>query len=268
MEFLKKHYEKVLFGLVLLGLALAVAFLPWQINSERQKLEDLRNQLTHRQVKPLPAVDLSAQENSLKRLAVPALLDLSTTNKLFNPMKWQRAPDGHLVKVDEHNIGPAALKITKLTPLWLRITLDSLLVSDSGVRYTIGVKKEADPNPAHRAKTKVSCTVGSKNDTFELVGVQGPPDNPTNLVLKLNDTEKNVLVSTNQAFERIDGYMADLEYTPFTGENKSWKDRRVGSPPLSFNNEEYNIVAISENEVVLSAKSNQKKWTIKLKPPS
>jgi len=32
---------------------------------------------------------------------------------------------------------------------------------------------------------------------------------------------------------------------------------------LFFNNEEYTIVAINQNEVVLSAKSNGKKWTIR-----
>jgi hypothetical protein len=53
--------------------------------------------------------------------------------------------------------------------------------------------------------------------------------------------------------------MVDLKYAP---ENKSWINRRVGAS-LSFNGEDYNIVAITENEVVLSAKSNQKKWTIK-----
>jgi hypothetical protein len=55
--------------------------------------------------------------------------------------------------------------------------------------------------------------------------------------------------------------MADLKYTP---ENKTWTARRVGSGPLTFAGEEYNIVAIGTNEVVLSAKSNQKKWTIAL----
>jgi hypothetical protein len=50
-----------------------------------------------------------------------------------------------------------------------------------------------------------------------------------------------------------------LKYAP---ETKTWTNRRVGAS-LSLNGEDYNIVAITENEVVLSAKSNQKKWTIK-----
>ena len=36
MEFIKKNYEKMLLGLVLLGLAVAVALLPFKIASERE----------------------------------------------------------------------------------------------------------------------------------------------------------------------------------------------------------------------------------------
>ena len=70
-----------------------------------------------------------------------------------------------------------------------------------------------------------------------------------------------VTVTKDQPFRRVDGYMVDLKYAP---ESKVWTTRRVGAA-LSFNGEDYNIVAITENEVVLSAKSNQKKWTIKHK---
>jgi hypothetical protein len=53
--------------------------------------------------------------------------------------------------------------------------------------------------------------------------------------------------------------MVDLKYAP---ESKTWTARRVGAE-LYLNGEGYNIVAITENDVVLSAKSNQKKWTVK-----
>ena len=56
--------------------------------------------------------------------------------------------------------------------------------------------------------------------------------------------------------------MADLKFAP---ENRTYSNRRVGDR-IAIAGEEYNIVAITENEVVLSAKSNQKKWTIKYSP--
>jgi hypothetical protein len=261
MDFLKKHYEKVLLGVVLLGLAVAVAFLPFKIASEKQKLEDMRNQLIHPKVKPLPNLDLSQPDNVLKRVAAPTLVDFSAPHRLFNPMPWQKAADGHLIKVDTTNIGPNAVTITKMIPLYLKLTLDSVTVLDSGNRYVIGIENEAAINPRERNKTQKYCSVNSKNDIFTLREVKAPPDNPTNVsvVLELNDTGKRVTVSKDQPFRRIDGYMVDLKYGP---ENKTWTNRRVGAA-LFFNGEEYNIVAITENELVLSAKSNQKKWTIK-----
>jgi len=261
MDFLKKHYEKVLLGVVLLGLALAVAFLPFKIASEKQKLEDMRNQLIHPKVKPLANLILTSPESVLKRMAAPALIDFSAPNKLFNPMPWQKAADGHLIKVDATNIGPDALAITKLTPLYLKLTLDSVTLLDTGPRYVIGIENEAAPNLRDRRKTQKYCSLNTKNETFTLRDVKAAPDNPTNVtvVLELNDTRQRAVVAKDQPFRRIEGYMVDLKYAP---ENKTWTSRRVLAS-LAFSGGDYNIVAITENEVVLSAKSNQKRWTVK-----
>jgi hypothetical protein len=262
MDFLKKHYEKVLLGVVLLGLAVAVAFLPFKITSEKQKLEDMRNALIHPKVKPLTNLDLTLPDGTLKRVAAPALVDFSTPHKLFNPMAWQKAPDGHLIKVDSTNIGPNAVTITKMAPLYLKLTFDNVTFSDAGPRCVIGIEKEAALILRDRSKTQKYCSLNTKTDTFTLREVKASPDNPTNVVgvvLELNDTGQRVTVSKDQPFRRIDGYMVDLKYPP---ENKTWTNRRVGAS-VPFGGEDYNIVAITENEVVLSAKSNQKKWTIK-----
>jgi hypothetical protein len=259
MDFLKKHYEKVILGLVLLGLAVAIAFLPIKISSERQKLEDLRNSLTHRKVNPLTNLDLTVPEAALKRVAIPAVVDFSTTNKLFNPVPWQKAADGHLIKLEERNIGPKAVQIVKITPLYLILTFDSvMLAADGSPKYVIGVQKEAAVNASQRSKKQSYCKLGDKTDTFTLAEVKGKPEEPSQVILILNDTGDRVTITKEKPFRRVDGYMTDLKYAP---ENKTWAARRNGAP-LSFNNEEYNIVAITQNEVVLSAKSNQKKWTV------
>jgi hypothetical protein len=261
MDFLKKHYEKVLLGVVLLGLAVAVVFLLLKIPSEKQKLEDMRSQLLQPKVKPLPNLDLALPDDMLKRMATPAKIDFSAPHKLFNPMPWQKAVDGRLLRADTTNVGPNAVTITKLTPLYLKLTLDSITVLDTSTRYVIGIEKEAAPNPRERNKTQKYCSLNTKNETFTLRAVKAAPDDPTNVtvVLELNDTRQRVEVAKDQPFRRIDGYMVDLKYAP---ENKTWTARRVGAA-LNLNGEDYNIVAITENEVVLSAKSNQKKWTVK-----
>ena len=260
MDFLKKHYEKVLLGVVLLGLAAAAAYLLFKIPSEKQKLEDMRNTLIHPNVKPLTNLDLTLPEGALKRMAAPAAVDFSAPNKLFNPMPWQKAVDGHLIKVDATNVGPNAVTITKMTPLYLTLKLNDVSVMDSGARCKIGIESETAVSLKDRKKEKY-CKLGDKNEVFAVRDIKGAADNPTNVTvfLELNDTRQRVQISKEQPFRRIDGYTVDLKYAP---ESKTWTARRVGAS-LSFNGEEYNIVAITENEVVLSAKSNQKKWIVK-----
>jgi len=257
MDFLKKHYEKVLLGVVLIGLAVAVGFLPFKIADEKQKLQDLSSQRTHPKVPPLTNLDLTMPESAIKRMGVAALIDFSTTNKVFNPMPWQQAKDNHLIP--SMKAGPTAAVVTNITPLYLKMTLDSAIVSSDGsARYLIGVEHEAAPTPDKRKKKQIGAKVGDKTEAFFLRAVNGPPDNPTNVVLELLDTGEKAVVSKEQPFKRVDGYMADLKYEP---EKKNWHNKRVGDV-LNFNAEDYKVVAITQNEVVLSAPS-QKKWTLK-----
>src|SRR6266446_5490872 len=116
MEFIKKHYEKVILGFVLVGLLVALAFIPLKVASEKAELETKRANYLTPQVKQLLPLELEAQENTMKRVAAPAALDFTTTNKLFNPMPWKKAADNRLIKDDSKNLGPGALAITRLTP--------------------------------------------------------------------------------------------------------------------------------------------------------
>jgi len=260
MELLKKHYEKILLGVVLLGLAVAVGFLLMKINSERQKIEDLANSLVNRPVKPLAALDLTPAESSLKRLTIPAVLDFSSTNRIFNPMPWQQTRDNPPQLILASKSGPRLALVTNITALYMTITLDTVNVqSDGAARYLFGIEKQAAP-AGKRGKRQVGCSVGEKNDTFQLLSVNGPRENPTNLVFILLDTLETNSVSKELPFKRVDGYKASIRYDP---ERKTWNDQRVGSPPLKFNDEDYKIVAISSNEVVLMSK-NERKWPIKL----
>ncbi len=263
MDFLKKNYEKVLLSVVLLGLVVAVAFLPFTISSEKEKLVAMSESLVPK-AKPLPPLDLAPEQAALKLMGEPKAVDFSSPNRLFNPMLWQKAADGHLIKADASNIGPNALVASKLTPLHLKLTLESVTVSDSGARYVIGTEKETAILPKDRAKKTTYCSINTKTDTFTLREVQGATaDNQTNVtvILELNDTGQRVPVSREKSFRRIDGYMVDLKYPP---ENKTFPaGLRVGAP-LAFNGEVYKIVDINDNELVLSATSNQKKWTVKI----
>jgi hypothetical protein len=264
MDFLKKHYEKIILGVVLIGLAVAVAVLPFFISSEKDKLTQMKTAVLHPKVKPLTNLDLTLPEQALKRMATPAVIDFGPPNRLFNPMPWQKAADGHLVL--RESVGPSRVGVTNITPLYLILTLDSVAPSDVGPKYVIGIEKQAAATPGQRNKRQSLCSTNppTKNETFTMLEVKGKPDEPSQIIVQLNDSGEKAVITKEQPFRRVDGYMADLHYDL---EKKNWQHRRVNSqPPLSLNGEDYNIVAINQNEVVLSAKLNGKKWALKANP--
>jgi hypothetical protein len=262
MEFLKKHYEKIILGAVLVGLAVAVAFLPFIISNEQQKLKAITDVVTKPRVHPLTNLDLSISEVAIKHAGTPAMIDFGPPNRLFNPMAWQKTADNKIVP--SQKLGPSSLTVTNVTPLYLILTFDSITGSSN---YVIGVEKQLAATQAQRAKKQTLCTLNppTKNDTFTIVGIKGNPEDPAQIIVELKDTGEKVSIAKDQPFKRVDGYMADLRYEP---EKKSWNGRRVTAqppqPPINLNGEEYNIVAINQKEVVLSAKINGKKWPIKV----
>jgi hypothetical protein len=94
-----------------------------------------------------------------------------------------------------------------------------------------------------------------------LTAVSGLANAPQ-LTLQLTDTGETVNLSQNKPFQKVDGHAADLKYPP---ENKKWNDARVGTG-LKFANGDYIVVVIDQNEVVISAQSNQKKTTLQYQP--
>jgi hypothetical protein len=264
MDFLKKNYEKLLLGIVLVGLIGALGFLPFFISAQKQSLEDKKNSVRPVNVKPLTNISLMVSEAALKRAASPAMIDFGPPNRLFNPMPWQRAADGHLIPVAK--VGPTALLLTNVRPMYLTLTLESVNTDVSGApTYIITMEKPANTGVG-KSRNQYSCTPTAKNKVFSVVEVKGKPEDPTELILMMEDTKERAVVSKTKPFERIEGYMADLRYDP---EKKKWDNCRANSrisPPLAFNGEEYNVVTLNKDEIVLSAKSNGKKWPIKANP--
>ena len=145
MDILKKHYEKIVLGGVLLVLVASAALLPVIIGNEAAKLKEQSDAIVNRPSKPLDILNLSTQQVVLQRVQAGVTLDLSSRHKSFNPVFWQKSPDGRTIKVatgDE--IGPKALTVTKSGPLYLTITLDSINPGDgtTPARYIIGVELE------------------------------------------------------------------------------------------------------------------------------
>jgi hypothetical protein len=264
MEFIKRNYEKIILSLVLLGLVGALAFMPVVIFYDQQQMADSKNKVTHPKPAPLPDLDLFRQQAVMDRLKSPYALDFLTTNKLFNPVQWQKNKDDVLKKITTGNeVGPGAAVVTKITPLYYIISLDSVATNALGSppRYTFSVERQAAALPAQRRPQHQYGSVGDKvRDFFSIPKqvVKGPPENPDQLILKLTDTGVEVTVSKDKPFQRVDGYSADLKYDP---DNLKAAGQRVGAD-LKFAGDDYNIIAIDENEVILLAQSNQKKYSL------
>jgi hypothetical protein len=274
MDFVKKHYEKILLSVVLLGLMGVLVFMLYLIPSDRQRLADIRLSIISRAVKPLDPLDLKRETNVSARLQSPYKLDFSATNKLFNPVQWQKTPDGRLIKIASGNeVGGGATVVTKITPLCLILTLDSIetnsiATNEFVARYVISMERQASALPAQRSKRQhyasVGEKVGEKNDAFTIREVSGSLADPgtLKLIVQLTDTGERATLSKDKPFRRTDGYSADLKYDP---EGKKWQGQRIGAI-LKFAGDDNIIVAINQDTVILLARSNQKKTTLTYSP--
>jgi len=254
MDFIKKNYEKIILSLVLLGVVGALIALPFVIQKDKDDMSAMTDSVISRPAGTLPPLDLTPQNNVLNRLQNPYDLDFENTNKLFNPVTWKKNSEGDLIKVTTgHEIDAEAAEVTKITPLYLILSLESV-ETNLEIRYVIGIERQFVASRSQRHQTTVA-SVGEKKPLFTITQVKGDPIAPDELLLKLADSGEIVSVSKGKPYQRADAYTADLKFDP---DKKTYPNRSVGAV-VPFGEETYNIVAIHQNEVILSAQSNQKK---------
>jgi hypothetical protein len=261
MEFIKAHYEKVILSVVLLGLAAAAALMPMKVSAEKQREDERKMTLIRPKVVPLPPIILTNSLETLTRLQQSTRVKLGGDHNVFNPVRWQRRQDGGLMKGSEAGLN--ALKITAIRPLALRISYDGTSGEPGNLRYQISITKDTErggrPWPRLAAPKE-------KNSVFTLEEVRGDPANPSELVLLLAGEKELIVISKEKPYERIIGYAADFRHE---FDKRNWQNLKVKDELTfgGFGGETYNIVAITENEVVLSAKSNKKQTTIEYRTP-
>jgi len=260
MQFLKKHYEKILLGVVLAGLIGVLVFMLFYIAADKQAMEDKINGVINSPAKALPDLDLTTNSAAVTRLQSPFVLDFETGNKVFNPFEWQKTLDNQIVK--KANLTAQVAVVTGITPLSLVLSLDSVATNELGARYVIGVEKQAAAVAAKRRKQQRYVSVGDKNDTFMLLSVKGAPENPDALLVKILDTGETATVTHDKPFRRVDAYMADFRYDP---EKKVFRARRVGDK-VSFGGTDYQVVDVNQNELILADQSNGKKTSLAFAP--
>jgi hypothetical protein len=259
MQFLKKNYEKILLGVVVLATLGIVAFLPILVSREKQNLDAMENVVIPPHPKPLEPLDLSREDKFLNRSKAPVVLDLSSPYKVFNPVRYQLKADGTLLW------NPAGteiekLVVTKITPLMETYSLASVTATAGlATHYGIGIKHDGAATTTGRNMKTTYAAMNQTTNNFTVIAAEGPEEDPTSVKLKLTDTGEVVTITKDKPFQRAEAYMADLSYPP---ENKTFPNRRkTDTSNICFAGECYKIIDIEQAEVVLLQLSNQKQYT-------
>lgn len=258
-----RHWEKVLLALSLVALIGAVVWLNNEKSKENEKIEIYNRGITKRKPNLVPTVDLTQLSQAQTQAMNPPNLNFSPPHNLVNPVKWQQRADKTRIKAETGTeLGPKALQITKVTPLRMVISLET----QAGSGANMGVMQEASTTNYYRQKLQAYVTTNSVSErmhrttrVFTLRDLRITPEGPE-ADIELADGTKATVTPT-KPYARIDGYKADLSYPP---EGQIFKDRRVGDS-FTVAGENYKIVAINPNEVVVSANSNDRRIIIQNK---
>ncbi len=257
MQFIKKNWEKLLLAVIVLAALGIAVFLPFVVSKQKQEVDDALNSYIKAKRKPMPPIDLSVQETFLKRAQSDAPLDLVTPHKIFNPVRWQMATDGHVFPNPAgHEIDQ--LQVTGLSPLNFVISYVSASPTPGlATHYGIGLTHEAAVLTKDRTRKTTYVPLNETTNGFTIIALDGPADDPTGLKLQLDGVDEPVTITKDQPYKRVEGHTIDMKYPP---ENHTFPvNRRVGDT-ICFAGECYKIVDIKESEVVLLQQSNQKTW--------
>jgi len=259
MEFLRRHYEKIVLCLVLLGLAAAAIWMRMAIERVRGSLAPPTEAPRKGKVVAMAPIDLSADEATLAQVTNPPVIALSGDHNLFNPVTWKMKSDGTLLKITK--TGPSALVVSNITKLYTTIAYDHASGGGSGV-YVMAVQQHSDPqHPSHPIEEYAKKDQKMRSGLYILRDVKGDADNPSELDLELTQTGETVAVTTNKPYEWVDSCIADLRYEP---ESKPYSKVHVNDP-LVLDGEQYKIVEITTNAVRIQFNRTTKVTEIKWK---
>lgn len=249
MQFLKRHYEKIILCVVLLGLGAAVI---WMGQAIAQIQTDTPEPPPQGKGKPIAPLDLSTDKLAMAEVANSPPVVLSGDHNLFNPVTWRRKPNGELMKI--LRTGADALVVTNVTPLYTVIAYDH--PSPNGGVYIFNVQEHSGRKTAEYA----SKDKKTKSGLYIVRGIKGAVDSPDAIDLEIPETQEHVWVTQDKPYKTIDGYTADLVYPP---ESRMFARQRVNDT-LTLDNEQYKIIEITNDLVRVQSINSTKVTTIKV----
>jgi hypothetical protein len=152
--------------------------------------------------------------------------------------------------------------VTVINPLRMVISLDEVIPT-SGANNTTEYKYQVTrllEGAQRGGKASRALSIGLNDPNIgNLKAVEGPPDNPTALVLALPDRSE-VRISKDKPFTKIIGYAADLHSNIPPLDKKAAK---VGET-LILGSDVYTIRSVDATSVTLQDKKTQKTFPKKI----
>ena len=244
MDFLKKHYEKIVLSIVLLSLALAAAYLPFQLQAVVRDIEQEIGRGSPKIFQPMesdPVRDI--RTDRVQRLA-------DAEHNLFNPVGWTLNQHGSRIKDPYYRRrGPEALLVMSINPLHFRIAFEKTQQEENDTQYHFGVTREGDPKRSNRRRMSRQLRVGGSNDIFDLVNVtRSSGSRELTFEINLQEDRRAITFQAGKPFQEVVGYSVDLIYPP--DNNRKYQAKRVGDK-LTLARQTYEIVVVTESEVVI-----------------
>lgn len=275
IELAKTEYEKIVLVVAVLGLAFAVVLLYWLSGEEQRKANDITMNYERKKVKPPPELNLQRYSDALAAATTPPSVSFGLPHKLFNPVKWIRSPEGRVIADRSGKaVGPEAVKVENIRPLnrvfrWLAT---EAAAGEAGASYSVEIVFEASPRSVDARPRVVNF---KKDDKSRIPGasvktpnylwlkeVRGAADAPDALVLEITETKEEMVITKEKPSVKPEAFQVDLSYAP---ENLQFRGQRRDGV-IGFGGEQYKIVEITENEVVVSNRLNDKKTRLKRTP--
>jgi hypothetical protein len=254
MQFLKRHFEKIILSAVLVVLGAAAFWLFDAVTkAKRQKGPNFEKPTAN---KPWKGPDLAPLRNTIQSLKAAPDFTLSGDHNLFNPVTWKVLRDGRLIK--QLKEGPDALTVTDIRPLEYTIRLDQ----KTGDSYSMAAKHPLQPE---KKWYESFGDKGSRTAPYAcvIVGTNDALQDPPKIQIFIPETKETVTVSANQPYRRVEMYEADLKYSA-SDTNNVFTKQHVGDKSLRLSGESWKIVAITSNSVTLSnlrsSKRETKEW--------
>ena len=253
MQFLKRHFEKIILSAVLVGLGAAAFWLFEAVTEAKtQRGPNLEKPPPN---KPWVPLDVTLLRTTIKNLKEAPDFTLSGDHNLFNPVTWKMSKDGRLFK--QLKEGPDALTVTDIRPLEYTIKLDS----KAGEGFYIVAEH---PMGKHAKWFANINDKGPKTAPYPcvIVGTNEALQDPPKIQILIPETKETVTLLANQPYKRVEMYKTNLKYNASDTNNVFTKQHI--NDRLRLSGETWKIVAITNNAVTLSnlhsSKRETKEW--------